>query len=103
MTKKITPGASEKASYVEKMRVELHQIHDDLDTLMKKAKASEADVRAKLVEQGDELKKKREEMERKLTALTEAGEERWHDARDEVEHVLKAFRNSVNYFKSHFK
>lgn len=103
MTRRAASADPEKDSYAEKVRVELHQVHKDLDKLIEKAKASETDVRAKLVEQGDVVKKKREEMELKLAELADASEERWHDVRDEVEHVWRAFRHSVNYFKSHFK
>jgi ElaB/YqjD/DUF883 family membrane-anchored ribosome-binding protein len=94
---------SERTGYVEKMRAELKELHHELDGLMLKAKASEADMRAKLVAQGKELKHKRDEAETKLRDLVDSGEEHWHEARDEVEHVWKAFRNSVHYFKSHFK
>jgi DNA repair ATPase RecN len=103
MSKNSDATPPDKTGYVEKMQAELKHLHQEVDGLMEKAKASEADMRAKLIEQGKELGHKRDEAETKLRALVDAGEEHWHEARDEVEHVWKAFRNSVHYFKSHFK
>jgi DNA repair ATPase RecN len=103
MSKNSDATPSDKTGYVEKMRAELKELEEQLDGLMEKAKASEADIRTKLLEQGKELGHKRDEAETKLRELVDAGEERWHEASDEVEHVWKAFRNSVNYFRSHFK
>lgn len=103
MSNKSGAAPPDKTGYVEKMRAELKELEKQLDGLMEKAKASEADIRANLIEQGKELRHKRDEAETKLRQLADAGEERWHETRDEVEHVWKAFRNSVHYFNSHFK
>ena len=60
-------------------------------------------MKAKYKEQLAEAKAQRAKAEGKLREVREAGEDAWEDLREDAEHTWKAFRNSVNYFKSHFK
>ena len=103
MSRNSNAAPRDETGYVDKMHKELKELEEEFDALMDKAKASEAGLRAKLVQQGNELRSKRDEAKAKLNELAEASEERWQDAREEAERVWKAFQNSVHYFRSHFK
>lgn len=51
----------------------------------------------------NEAKAQRDCAEAKLMELRGAGENAWEALKDDAEATRKAFKNSVNYFKSHFK
>ena len=60
-------------------------------------------MKEKFQQQFEEAKAQRTAAEQKLKELRSAGEDAWEGLKDDAEKTWKAFRNSVNYFKSHFK
>ncbi len=94
---------SEKKTYVEQKESELDDWKEELNELKGKAKATQGEVKAKLEAQMNELHRLRDEGGARLKKVVEASEDAWEHFREDVEHTWKAFRHSVNYFKSHFK
>ncbi len=94
---------SNRKAYVEQKTSELNQWKGELDELKDKAKDTTGDLEAKLDNQMVELQRLREEGASRLKRVVEASEDAWEDFKDDAEHTWKAFRHSVNYFKSHFR
>jgi phage host-nuclease inhibitor protein Gam len=89
--------------FVEKLKAQLDDINADLDNLEAKVNDARADVKEEYQEKLHEAKEARVIAETKLQKLRDAGEDAWEEMKAEAEHTWKALRNSVNYFKSHFK
>jgi uncharacterized coiled-coil DUF342 family protein len=95
--------SAKRDAYVEKMKRQLDELNAQADELEKKIQHAEKDVQAKLQEQLDGLRKKRDQVMNKLEEMKAAGEDLWEKLVGEVEYAWEAFKHSVNYFKSHFK
>ena len=89
--------------YVDKKTAELNDWKHELDELAQAAKETTGEVKAKLESQMAELHRLRQEGTDRLRRAVDASEDAVENLRDDVEHTWKAFRHSVNYFKSHFK
>lgn len=86
--------------YVEKMKARLDEWGDEIDKLEAKLAEASDETRNRL---GPYLSKARESRDRivsKLGEIKQAGETSFESSKDEVEHVWKTFKQSVNYFKS---
>lgn len=94
---------SKQKDYVEKKTSELDKWKSELEDLKGMAKSTSGALKAKLDGQMHELQRLRGEAGDRLKQALEASEGTWETVRDDVEHTWKAFRHSVNYFKSHFK
>lgn len=94
---------SKRDEFVQKLKDQIDSINSDIDELEKKAESVKKDARAKYLKELEEAKSQRAELESKVTQVRQAGEDAWSDLKDEAEHTYKALRNSINYFKSHFK
>ncbi len=89
--------------FVEKLKGQLDEINEEVDELEAKVNNAGADVKEEYQEKLQEAKAARVKAEGKLQELRDAGEDAWEDLKADAEHTWKALRNSVNYFKSHFK
>ncbi len=94
---------SDKKAYVDRKKIELDKWKVELEELRRMAKDSTGALKAKLDNQMVELQRLRGEGRRRLERVVDASEDAWDGFRGDVEHTWKAFRNTVNYFKSHFK
>jgi SMC interacting uncharacterized protein involved in chromosome segregation len=93
----------DRDQFVKKLKSQLDEINDEVDALEARYDSAEAEVKKKYTEQLEEAKAHRAAAEKKLEEIRVAGEDAWEDLKAEAEHTWKAFKNSVNYFKSHFK
>jgi len=75
----------EQTTYRQKMSAELKLMQSDIDMLMAKAKKMDAETRAEIADQIDELKAKRDEARNKLDELEAAGSDAWRDLKDGVQ------------------
>lgn len=86
--------------YITKMKAQLDEWNEDIDTLEARLSEASASTREKLAPYLTEAREKRDAVTKKLRELKESGESSWESMQADVEHVWKAFKQSVNYFKS---
>lgn len=89
--------------FVESLKRNLDELNHEIDDIEAKAKSAGESVKAKYNEQLAEAKTARSDMETQIEKLREASEDTWEDLKADADKTWKALRNSVNYFKSHFK
>ena len=89
--------------FVESLKQQLDELNAEVDELEAKMKNAREDVRGEYEERLAQAIAEGDRARQKLEEVREAGEDAWEDMKDEAEHAWKALRNSVNYFKSHFK
>ena len=89
-----------REEYVTKMKAQLDEWNADLSKLEAKfADASDA-TKERLEPYLENVRDAREAAAKKLGELKNSGEASWESLQDDVEHVWKTFKQSVNYFKS---
>ena len=91
---------SKRDEYVAKMKAQLDEWNEDIDQLEAKLSQASAATKEKLEPYLKEAREGRDAVTRKLRQLKDAGESSWESMQDDVERVWKAFKHSVNYFKS---
>jgi uncharacterized coiled-coil DUF342 family protein len=94
---------SRRDQFIETIKNRLDELNNEIDRLEGKAKEASGQAEKKYEEQLEEIRGKRNELKKKLTELRAASEAQFEKLKLEAEHAWKAFQNSVNYFKSHFK
>ncbi|TVQ41642.1 MAG: hypothetical protein EA370_01470 [Wenzhouxiangella sp.] len=94
---------STREKFIESVKEKLDQLNEEIDRLESKASEASGKAEEKYEEQLAEVRKKQAEMKNKLKELRAAGEAQFERLKLETEHAWKAFQNSFNYFKSHFK
>ena len=94
---------SSRDKFIERTKQRLDELNEEIDHLEKRADEVRADSRKKLEEQRKEVQQRRDELEKKLKEVRSASEAQFDKLKLEAEHAWKAFKNSVNYFRSHFK
>jgi chromosome segregation ATPase len=95
--------ASKREQFIESIKDKLDQLNGEIDRLEDKVRETSGEAEKKYQAQLEDVREKRAELKRKLTDIKAASEAQWDKMKLEVEHAWKAFHNSVNYFKSHFK
>ena len=86
--------------YVEKMKAQLDEWNDEIDRLEAKLADTSDETRKKLEPYLEKARESRDRIVAKLAEIKQAGESSFESSKDEVERVWKAFKQSVNYFKS---
>ena len=94
---------SKKNEYVDKMKMQLDDWNKDIDTLQVKANLAKAELKVKYNEQIAELRKRRQEGERKLNEIKAAADDSWEHLKGESERTLSALKAAVTEFKSRMK
>ena len=94
---------SKRDEYVAKMKAQLDEWNEDLEGLEAKLAETAEPIKSKLEPQLAKARSSYASAGQKLSELRGAGEESWDDLTGEVEHVWKALRQSINYFKSQLK
>lgn len=94
---------SRREQFIESLKGRLDDLNSEMDKLEKKAQEASGEAEKKYEAQLEEVRAKREEMKNKLSELRAAGEAQFEKLKLEAEHAWKAFENSVQYFRSHFK
>ncbi len=91
---------SKRDEYVERMKKQLDDWNADLERLETKLGEMAGPVKSKLEPQLSKAREGYDSARMKLREVRNAGEESWEGLTDEVEHVWKTLRQSINYFKS---
>ena len=89
--------------YVSKMKLRLDKWNVEMDALEAKVHKGNEDTKVKYQEQLIALRAKRQEGEKQLEAIKSASDDSWEHLKAEAENIRKAFKDSINQFKSHFK
>jgi chromosome segregation ATPase len=92
-----------KDQYVAKVEGELDGLDKEVDGLKEKMQKLQGDAKAEYEARLAALTEKHQELRDRLDEIVAAGEDKWEELKGQAEHAWKAFQNSVNYFKSHFK
>ncbi len=95
--------SSRRDQFIETIKGKLDELNQEIEQLEQKAKKAGGDAEQKYRERLADVRKKRDELKHKLTELRAASEAQFERLKLEAEHAWKAFKNSANYFKSHFK
>ena len=86
--------------YVKKMKTQIDELNDELDKFEAKLAEAGEETKARLEPYMAKARESREKVVAKLGELKDAGEASFDSSKDEVEHIWKTFKQSVNYFKS---
>ncbi|MGY6587967.1 MAG: sll1863 family stress response protein [Wenzhouxiangella sp.] len=95
--------ASRREQFIESLKGRLDDLNSEMEKLEKKAEDASGKVEQRLEEQLADMREKRDQMRNKLAEVRAASEAQFERLKLEAEHAWKAFQNSVNYFRSHFK
>lgn len=94
---------SKRDTYVQQLHAKLDEWNANIDKLTVKANQVEADSRREYQEQIDTLKRKRREIENKLTDLKRSGEDAWSDFKTGIDIALESMNEAVKSAMSRFK
>lgn len=94
---------SKREQFIDMLKGKLDDLNQDMERLEKRAQEASGDLEKKYEEQLAEMRQKRTELKHKISELRAASEAQFDRLKLEAEHAWKAFQNSVNYFRSHFK
>ncbi len=86
--------------YVAKIKGQLDEWNTEIGKLEEKLAKAGDETRKDLQPYMTKAKEAREALVSKLNELKNASETTWESSKDDVEHVWKTFKQSVNYFKS---
>jgi predicted nucleic acid-binding Zn-ribbon protein len=91
---------SKRNDYIEKMKHQLDEFNNRMNSLDAKAHEAKEDVRAKYKEEVGKLKHQSKLATDKLRELTDSGDHAWDSMVAEMDKVRDAFKHSFTYFKS---
>lgn len=91
---------SKRDEYVERMKQQLDEWNADLEKLESRMSEAAEPVRTRLEPHLEKARASYAGARQKLGEVRGAGEEKWEEVSDEVEHVWKTLKQSINYFKS---
>ena len=94
---------SKREQFIEMLKGKLDDLNEDMERLEKRAQEASGDLEKKYEEQLAEMRQRRTELKQKISELRASSEAQFDRLKLEAEHAWKAFQNSVNYFRSHFK
>lgn len=92
-----------KDAYVQKLKAKIDEWNAEIDKLSAKANQSQADLKLRYLEQIEELREKRNEVEAKLDALQEASGSAWDEIKEGLEDSFHVWKNSFSKAKAAFE
>lgn len=94
---------SKREEFISKMGNRLKEWNEELDKLEEKVSTVKSDLQGKYRQQIADLRKKREETEKKLEEAKAAGEGAWENLKGESERAWTALKDGYTAFKSHYQ
>jgi predicted nucleic acid-binding Zn-ribbon protein len=96
---------STKDQYVEQRQAEMDKWNAEIEALEAKIKTAAGDAKAKLAheEQINALRQKRDEAKAKLSEIRTAGDDRWEDLKDGLEHTWTSIKDGFEKVAAKFK
>lgn len=92
-----------KDHYQKKTEEKLHRFEDKVKRLYVRAEKKSLKVKDKISRAADDLKKRSDSAKNKLKDLKESGEEKWENARAELDSMIKDLERSYNRTVARFK
>ncbi len=92
-----------KKAYQEKIEGQLKEWGARIDELMAKAETSRAELKVKYEKQIEDLRNKRETLQKKLLEMKESGEEAWEGLKSGIEKGLDELKDTFDQTISKFK
>lgn len=92
-----------KEQYQKKIEEKLHLFENKVKQLYVRAEKKSVRAKEKVSRAADDLKKKSDAAKNKLRDLKESGEEKWENARTELDAMLKDLERSYNRTVAKFK
>ncbi|MEE4329841.1 MAG: hypothetical protein V2J10_03170 [Wenzhouxiangella sp.] len=94
---------SRREQFIESLKGRLDELNGEIEQLENRAREASDQAGEAYRQRLEDVREKRVELEHKLKGLRAASEAQFERLKLEAEHTWKAFRNSVSYFRSHFK
>ena len=92
-----------REAYVQKLKAKIDEWNAEIDKLAAKAEQVDADSKIEYQKQIDGLQAKRDELERKISDIREAGEGAWEDMKAGVESAWEALDEAFKSMSERFK
>lgn len=92
-----------KDAYVQKLKAKIDEWNAEIDKLSAKANQSQADLKLRYLEQIEEVREKRNEVEARLEALQDASGSAWDEIREGLEESFHVWKNSFSKAKAAFE
>jgi TolA-binding protein len=89
-----------RATYIEKMKLQLDELNTTMDELQTKADNAKIEFQEKYLKEMTSLREQSQVALDRLDELKTSGEESWESMVTEAEKVRDAFVQSFHYFKS---
>ncbi len=94
---------TKRDDFIEKMKRRLDEWNAEISELDEKLHKVKADLKEKYAFQIEELRKKGDEIEKKLEKSRSVGEDAWEKLKSDADRTWRALKDSINTFKSHFE
>jgi hypothetical protein len=98
-----TVMSEKKDAYVKELKARIDKWNAEIDKLAAKAEQAEAESKIGYHKRLDDLRTKRKDMEDKMAAVHQAGEESWQGLKQGLEKSWDAFTESLTKAKSEFE
>ncbi len=92
-----------REEFTTKMKTRLKEWGAELDKLEEKALTVKSELQGKYRQQIADLRKRREEIEKKLEEAKAVGESTWDSVKGESERAWTALKDAYIAFKSHYR
>ena len=93
----------DKKSYLNKLSSQIKQWETEIDKLKAKANKTKTDVNIEYNNKIDEIRHKKEDLEKKIKLLQKSGDEAWDEIKDGLGKSWKDFKTSFDNVISKFK
>ncbi len=93
----------DRNALLESTKRRLKEAIEEVEDLSQKIETAADTSKEKMQEGLDEVRAMVVGLENKVRTLGETTDEKWQVVKDDLDYTWKAFRHSVNYFRSHFK
>ena len=94
---------SKREEFISKMGNRLKEWNEELDNLEEKVLTVKSELQGKYRQQIVDLRKKREDAEKKLEEIKATGEGAWENMKGESERAWTALKDGYTAFKSHYQ
>ncbi len=92
-----------KEAYIEKFEAQIKELQADIDKLDAKARQSEADMKIKYQDELEQLRRKRDQLEGRLTEIKKASDDAWEELKAGAEKAYDELKFSWKSAMSRFR
>ncbi len=92
-----------REAYIQKMHAKIDEWNRDIDKLNAKTNQVEANARIEYQKQIEALKRKRNDIEEKLSKMSRSGEHAWEDLKSGIDLAWEAMSEAIQSATSRFR